>query len=159
LSIGEGANYEAQQEIKKLGSENIILKSKKPSEEEGSGYERTELSTYGLTWEDFRRISDTLPRAKLLVPMRIILGDGRSRQQTTDVPVVGTAPSYLSVGNTRLSRGRFISQSDLDTLRPVCVLGSAVARSLFATVDPLGNDVKLGPLYFHIIGIMEPTGA
>ena len=159
LSIGEGANYEAQEEIKKLGSENIILKSKKPSEEEGSGYEKTEVSTYGITWEDFRRVSDTLPRVKVLVPMRMVPVDGRYKQESTDVHVVGTSPSFLSVANGHLARGRFFNESDLDRLQPVCVLGSAVARILFPTVDPLGNDVKLGSLYFRIIGIMEPTGA
>src|SRR5438093_10258703 len=104
LSIGEGANYEAQEEIKKLGSENIILKSKKPSEEEGSGYEKTEVSTYGITWEDFRRVSDTLPRVKVLVPMRMVPVDGRYKQESTDVHVVGTSPSFLSVANGHLAR-------------------------------------------------------
>ncbi|MEM7699106.1 MAG: ABC transporter permease, partial [Verrucomicrobiota bacterium] len=31
LAIGEGASYEAQQQIKELGSQNIILKSVKPT--------------------------------------------------------------------------------------------------------------------------------
>jgi len=30
LAIGEGASYEAQQAIKKLGSQNIIVRSLKP---------------------------------------------------------------------------------------------------------------------------------
>ena len=33
LAIGEGASYEAQQAIKKLGSNNIIVRSVKPPEE------------------------------------------------------------------------------------------------------------------------------
>ncbi|MDC0322648.1 ABC transporter permease, partial [Verrucomicrobiales bacterium] len=31
LAIGEGASYEAQQQIKNLGSQNIILTSEKPT--------------------------------------------------------------------------------------------------------------------------------
>ena len=34
LAIGEGASYEAQEAIKKLGSSNIILRSIKPPEEQ-----------------------------------------------------------------------------------------------------------------------------
>jgi len=33
LAIGEGASYEAQEAIKKLGSQNIILRSVKPADE------------------------------------------------------------------------------------------------------------------------------
>ena len=33
LAIGEGASYEAQQAIKKLGSQNIIIRSLKPPED------------------------------------------------------------------------------------------------------------------------------
>src|SRR6187397_3695144 len=34
LAIGEGASYTAQEEIKNLGSQNIILRSVKPPEEQ-----------------------------------------------------------------------------------------------------------------------------
>src|SRR5213595_3990133 len=34
LAIGEGASYEAQEQIKNLGSQNIILRSVKPPEEQ-----------------------------------------------------------------------------------------------------------------------------
>ena len=35
LAIGEGASYEAQQAIKKLGSQNIIIRSLKPPDDAG----------------------------------------------------------------------------------------------------------------------------
>ena len=34
LAIGEGASFEAQEQIKNLGSQNIILRSEKPPEEQ-----------------------------------------------------------------------------------------------------------------------------
>jgi putative ABC transport system permease protein len=159
LSIGEGANYEAQEEIKKLGSENVILKSVKPSEDQGSGYERTEASIYGLVWKDYERISKTIPAVKVLVPMRFIPSDARYMQQATDLQVVGTIPEYFRVSNVGLLRGRALTRHDLDTNRPVCVLGSSVARTLFPVMDPVGCDVKLGTYYFRVVGVLEPTGA
>ncbi|MGQ9590433.1 MAG: ABC transporter permease [Planctomycetota bacterium] len=158
LSIGEGANYEAQEEIKKLGSDNVILKSRKPSAEQSSGYENREALIYGLLWEDFRRIRETIPAVETLVPMRIVPSDGRYGKQVIDLQVVGTTPEYLPVANVRLARGRFLSESDLVTFNPVCVLGDAVARNLFPAVDPLGCHVKLGRYYFGVVGVLEPTG-
>ncbi|HZI33382.1 MAG TPA: ABC transporter permease, partial [Candidatus Binatia bacterium] len=34
LAIGEGASYEAQEQIKSLGSQNIIIRSVKPPDEQ-----------------------------------------------------------------------------------------------------------------------------
>ena len=39
LAIGEGASHEAQEQIKKLGSQNIILQSVKPPDSEGGAGE------------------------------------------------------------------------------------------------------------------------
>ena len=159
LSIGEGANFEAQEEIKKLGSQNVILKSKKPSEDVGSGYEQTEVTAYGLKRLDFERIEATLPTLKSLVPMRSIPVDGRYKQQKVDAQIVATTPEYFETTNLTLARGRFLTHNDLDMLRPICVLGSAAARSLYLAEDPLGTEVKLGVFYFRVVGVLEETGA
>ena len=60
LAIGEGASYEAQQAIKKLGSQNIILRSVKPPEDvKQSGMGRGTALDYGLTYQDGARILAT----------------------------------------------------------------------------------------------------
>ena len=57
LAIGEGASYEAQQAIKKLGSQNIIIRSLKPPEDaKMSGLGRGIALEYGLTYDDGSRI-------------------------------------------------------------------------------------------------------
>ncbi len=51
LAIGEGASYEAQQAIKKLGSQNIIVRSVKPPEDaKQSSGRRGFAIDYGLTY-------------------------------------------------------------------------------------------------------------
>src|SRR5205814_10021543 len=48
LAIGEGASYEAQQAIKQLGSQNIIIRSVKPPEGNKSGTSmRSSVIDYG----------------------------------------------------------------------------------------------------------------
>src|SRR2546426_11023797 len=62
LAIGEGASYEAQQAIKKLGSSNIIVRSVKPPEEmKASGGTRSFAVEYGLTYRDAASIQTTVP--------------------------------------------------------------------------------------------------
>src|SRR5258705_8890497 len=63
LAIGEGASFEAQEQIKNLGSQNIILRSVKPpaaqkiSEKSSQSF----VLEYGLTYTDIRRLQSTIP--------------------------------------------------------------------------------------------------
>src|SRR5260370_15689671 len=63
LAIGEGASYEAQEQIKNLGSQNIIIRSVKPPEEQKVSDKRSQryVLQYGLTYADTRRVKTTIP--------------------------------------------------------------------------------------------------
>src|SRR3954466_3926291 len=52
LAIGEGASFEAQEQIKNLGSQNIILRSIKPPEEQKVSEKGSQsyVLQYGLTY-------------------------------------------------------------------------------------------------------------
>ena len=156
LSIGEGAEYAAQEEIKRMGSENIILKSLKSSDDESG--EQRELLVYGLTWKDFRQIRDTIPTSVTMVPMRFVPADARYKRASLKVQVVGTTPDYVDLGNVELRRGRFLSPNDAVAIRPVAVVGAHVARELFLAEDPLGAQFRVASHVFRIVGILEETG-
>src|SRR5205809_5798580 len=64
LAIGEGASYEAQEKIKKMGSANIIIRAVKPPEDTKSASSssgRGSVIEYGLTYKDASRIQSTIP--------------------------------------------------------------------------------------------------
>ena len=69
LAIGEGASSEAQEQIKKLGSQNVILRSVKPPENLASN-ESTRISAYGLTDLDLLRVGESFPGVRRAVPVR-----------------------------------------------------------------------------------------
>src|ERR1051325_9838711 len=58
LAIGEGASYEAQEQIKNLGSQNIILRSAKPPDDQKVSNQGSQsyVLQYGLTYQDVKRI-------------------------------------------------------------------------------------------------------
>ncbi|HEY0552170.1 MAG TPA: ABC transporter ATP-binding protein/permease, partial [Verrucomicrobiae bacterium] len=62
LAIGEGASYEAQEKIKKMGSANIIVRAVKPPDDAkaaSSSSGRGSVIEYGLTYKDAGRIQST----------------------------------------------------------------------------------------------------
>ena len=72
LAVGEGASKEAQEQIRRLGSNNIIINSIKPVEEEIGSNVRVFMSVYGITYDDELRVAETFSTVKRTVPVKLI---------------------------------------------------------------------------------------
>ncbi len=156
LSIGEGASYEAQEQIRALGSTNLILRSVKPAENQSSSAERSRVVEYGLTYEDAERIALTYPGVDVVVPVWELRKDIRFLGGRLEGRVLGTVPWFARMSQYQVSEGRFLTYEDMREKASVCVLGNGVARSLFLFEEPIGQIVKIGSEYFKIVGVMEP---
>jgi putative ABC transport system permease protein len=156
LAIGEGASYEAQQQIKNLGSQNIILRSVKPTEEEKvSNIQQSRAIEYGLRYADIRRIRATLSGVKVVVPGRIVREWIWNISQRADAEMLATVPWYPEMRNHHVARGRFFTDAEMEQGAYVCVLGADVAAKLFPIESPLGRDVRVGEDYLRVVGLME----
>ncbi len=156
LAIGEGASYEAQEQIKSLGSQNIILRSVKPPEEQKVSQQSGQyLLVYGLTYADIRAIQETIPGVVVVVPGRIIREYVWNISRRVDSEIVGTVPWYPQMRNHRVAQGRFFSDSEMEGKSNVCVLGAETAEQLFPLDVPIGKTVRVGGGYYQVIGLME----
>ena len=158
LAIGEGASYEAQEAIKKLGSNNILLRSLKPPEQarqQSAGGPRGMQLKYGLTYEDGARLQSTIPGVIRVLPMRIIRENVRFERNEVPCQVVGTLPFYPEVTGAGMVRGRFLAYLDQEHQENVCVITTGLAKRLFAYQDPLQHSVKIDAFYYRVIGIIQ----
>jgi putative ABC transport system permease protein len=158
LAIGEGASHEAQEQIKNLGSQNIILHSVKPPEEQkvSDRASQSYVLQYGLTYLDVKRIRSTIPSVSVIVPGRIIRDYVWNINRRVDCELLGTVPWYPDMRNHRVAQGRFFSDSEMEVGANVCVLGAEMVNRLFPLDAPLGRDVRVGSSYYRVIGVMEP---
>jgi putative ABC transport system permease protein len=160
LAIGEGASFEAQEQIKNLGSQNIILRSVKPPEEQKVSDKNSQsyVLQYGLTYKDIKRIKSTIPGVAVVVPGRIMREYVWNISRRVDCEILGTVPWYPEMRNHHVARGRFFSDADMDNKANVCVIGAEMVNVLFPLDSPLGKDVRVGSDYYRVIGVMEPRG-
>lgn len=159
LAIGEGASYEAQERIKKLGSNNILINSVKPaSESQQSVSTRSSQIDYGLTYKDGARLQSTIPGVRRVLPMRIIRENVRFSRNEVPCQVIGTLPFYPEVTSVDILRGRFLCQMDETWQNNVCVITAGLSRRLFPYQDPLEHALKIGDFYYRVIGIIRETG-
>ena len=160
LAIGEGASYEAQEAIKKLGSNNIILRSlKPPANQSDTGGGRSFELEYGLTYEDGSRIQATIPGIKFVLPMRMIRDKVRFGENVAACQIIGTKPFYPEVVSMEMLAGRFLTETDEKNRNNICVVTLSVARKLFPYQNPLDHSIKVGSTYYRVVGIGRETNS
>ncbi len=156
LSIGEGAKWEQEQEIKRLGSDNIILKSVKPPEDRSTNVATENVIEYGLKYDDLTRITKTVPTVKNGIPARITRQEARYGSTAIDARIVGTVPAFVRSVNAEIESGRFIAA--MDDGEAVCVIGATIKEKLFPVEDPVGKDIQINMDFFRVIGVMSTGG-
>lgn len=157
LAVGEGASQQALESIKRLGSDNIMVLSVKPSDEESvsTGSQRGKLAVYGLLYEDEERIRQTVPGVLMTVPARMTRRIARLGERQLEMRVVETVPGWFEVVQRPVMAGRVLSSSDLVTRANVCVLTEHGVRRLLAAEGMIGQRIRIASGVFEVIGIVK----
>jgi putative ABC transport system permease protein len=83
----------------------------------------------------------------------------RSRgTEIKNIRILGTTEGYPSVGKYETDQGRELEDMDFQRRRPVCVIGSEVAESLFPRIDPIGQSIKVSGYELLVVGTLVARG-
>jgi macrolide transport system ATP-binding/permease protein len=156
LAIGEGIGEQAEKEIMQLGANNLIVSSKKPSQEQRE-QKGTFFISWGLTENDYRKITESIPAITAAYPTREL----SRRTVSTDSSIqkaelLGCLPNYRNLHNLDLTRGRFLTEADNLAKAEVCVLASGLAKELFPFGDSIGRTVNIDGNLFTVVGEVGP---
>jgi len=145
LSVGEGAGQEALAQIEKLGSRNIVIRSKKPAfDEKTSNLGHSRSLEYGLLYADLARIKVCYPAIDKVVPAKIVNDEARLGEDTMEVRIVGTTSEWFELVPRKLLAGRLLNEHDAHTRASVCVIAEHVARTIMAGKSVLGQTIRIG---------------
>lgn len=157
LAIGEGGSQEAQEQIKALGSNNILLRTVAPPEET-SNRSVWEAKRYGLTYDDAETFEKVLPAADCVVPVRETAKNIGSTQRPVPGVVIGTIPEFLEVTGMTVKSGRWLTETDVTKTANVAVLGATAAELYFPLDDPVGQTVHADSDRFVVVGVLDYLG-
>jgi len=155
LSVGEGASQEALEQIRKLGSNNIIITSVKSVEDEQASTQHSHMSLYGLTYADQERVSESFGQIRKAAPVKLIRKETRLHERAMELRVVGTTSEWFELVPRAIIAGRVIMPADQHKQAPVAVLTEFGARKILATESTVGQTVRIGGDEFEIIGIVK----
>ena len=80
-------------------------------------------------------------------------------QEVDGAQVQGVSRDYIYFETFNAERGRLISPIEVDTNRPVVVLGWDVADKLYGPADPLDKSITINGFHFRVIGVSKKKGS
>lgn len=160
LAIGNGAQQEILNQIKLVGVNNIVIKpiieqKEEKLNEQASGKKEKKKFSPGLTIRDVNSIRSTIPGLAKISPEIIINTNIIRNGIRRSAKLVGVEPSYFEIYDFQLSEGQMFNAEQLKVGSPVCIIGSALKSRFFPTENPIGKNIKVGPHWLTIIGVMK----
>ena len=155
VAVGSGATKQIEDQIATMGS-NLILVL--PGTTTSGGIRAGAGSLPTLTYDDVRAIRAECSAVALVAPTvrgtaQVVFGN-----MNWSTIVMGVTPEMLWIREWPASRGRELSQVDVDGAQKTCLLGRTVADTLFGDEDPVGKQVRIKKVPFEVIGVLEGKG-
>ncbi|KAA0134191.1 FtsX-like permease family protein [Gimesia chilikensis] len=159
LAIGEGASAQAQKQVLELGATNVIVRSIKPPDEVAQTSSSARVLQYGLLRSDYKVLTETLPTIVNAAPIREVDREVRFLKEAMNARVVGCTAEYMGMNHLDLAAGRFLTASDQNKLLNVAVVANEVANKLFKFENPLGQSIRIGPMFYTVVGVTKDRTA
>ena len=110
---------------------------------------------WDLTYNDVDRLKAMVPGLETVTPEVSNWGQTAVYgEHSVDVNVKGVYADYSKIETPKIKYGRFLNETDILQERKVCVIGRHIYNSLFpGGGDPCGRRIKVGPVYYQIVGV------
>lgn len=161
LAIGKGAEKQILDELKFLGTNNLIIRPVIDEEDKAQSKNKKAITeeeskprfSPGLTRKDAEGIMELFPHIEAVsmethMPVQAIKGN-----TTMKVMLVGQSEDFPEVNDFTMERGSFFTREQFEKAQPVCIIGSAIAKRMFYSEDPINKTIKCGKEWLKIIGI------
>lgn len=152
---------DVESNISQLGSDTFMIQ-KWPGVYFGGpeGFEKF-WRRKNITLEQSRRLIEkaTLP-ASIGIESSFWAGEVQTRYNASapNVQLYGETPGSFPAKNWELAEGRLLVDLDVESARPVCVLGSGLAKTVFPHGSPVGERLKIDGINYQVVGVLEPKG-
>jgi putative ABC transport system permease protein len=152
LSIAEGAKQEILDQIDRLGTKSVIVRSLSLTESQKTA-PRRRLS-HGLVLSDANALKNAIYTISSVAPVKEVKASLPTSLAQDPFEILAVTETYQVVKNLTVKQGRFVSNTDVVRKNLVCVLGEEVSR-LLGDSGHLGEALRLEDRTFRIVGILH----
>lgn len=152
VTLGRGATASVTADIAKMGDNLLIVAPgtdrRGPISSAASAFKPGDARAIEREVAAIREVAPAVSKSALVIY-------GNRNYNTT---VSGSNNAYFSVRGFSFAAGRNFSDSELLGGSAVCVLGATVRAQLFGSADPIGENIRVGPVSCRIIGLLAAKG-
>src|SRR2546425_1765876 len=159
VSLINGANQYVATRVFRLGADVFGL-SKQPSiitnVDDWLEFQKRKR----LTYDDFEAVRDLCKSCKEIgasLGGRVEVKSGLNSLKDTNLRA--WTPHMPKLYDVDLVAGRHITDSDLNSAAPVCVIGMDLVENLLPGVDPIGKEVRWNNVPCQVIGVGKKEGS
>ena len=161
LAIGTGARESILEQLKLIGTNNIVISSLMPDSEESEGGGQVDEGanrknwTPGLTLYDAAALAEYIPTTvevspEVVFPASVMYGGKMMKSRC-----VGIENSFFKLNNLEVDENRIFHARQLAQGAPVCILGKNVQTRLFGGSNPIGQQIKIGNNWMTVVGVLK----
>ena len=155
VMIGDGTTANVQQSISKLGTNMLTLRVG----QERRGPPREDNSAKPFTEGDIIAIKNEVQNIKAVASenssrMNIVYGN-----KSNSASVIGTNNDYFIIKDWEVTDGRTFDESELNSGKSSCIIGTTIVKQLFGEENPIGTNIRLKNLSCNVIGVLKSKGA
>lgn len=113
-----------------------------------------------MTYNDVERLRSQVPELDVITPVITSWqGSAVFDDRRTECRIKGVNEDYSKVEEPVMYYGRYLNQMDILQKRKFCVIGKKIYKTLFPEGgDPCGKYIKVGNIYFRVVGVDYSTG-
>lgn len=157
MTVMVGMRNSFQSQLSALGTD-VLYVSKFPWMDQEAWYKYRNRPQ--ITLEEHEKLERALSGKITAINPSVATFRSIKYESTTleDVTIRGTTENELKTSSALPELGRFISMSDVDHARFVCVIGYEVWQKFFKQSDPIGKKLRIGAYNYKIVGVLEKQG-
>jgi putative ABC transport system permease protein len=158
LAIGKGAEREILEQMRLLGSNNVMItplveQREGPAEEEPD--KKVTKFSPGLTYADAQAIEHVVPEVEV-TSAEVVLNTSLTREgRRRTGKLVGVDTTYFRLTNLALAAGATFTPQQVERGLPIAIIGHGVRTRFFTTEDPIGRPLKVGETWVTVVGVLQ----
>jgi putative ABC transport system permease protein len=157
LAIGKGAEQEILEQMRLLGSNNVVITPIVEQKDEPANAENEkEVKRFspGLSYTDAEAIQRMVPNVDA-TSAEVVVNTTLTREGTRrSGKVVGVDTTYFRLTNLQLVQGDWFNPLQVEHGLPVAIIGNGVRTRFFTTAHPIGQRLKVGEVWVTVVGVL-----
>ena len=152
VTVGNGVTASVREQIAQLGANTLMVVTDAGARQAGGG------PPPNFTREDVDAIREQVGGIDAVAGQVNSSATATADGINWQTNITGTTRDGIAIQAMKIVSGRSFTAEEEAAGKSVCIIGETVRKNLFANVDPLGRELRVGKLTCPVIGVLKERG-